>query len=37
MFVEAEVDEWLAQQPRGLYPQRAGLKKHQAEKKARAA
>lgn len=32
MFVEDEVNEWLANQPRGLYPQAPGLKRHQAEK-----
>ncbi len=33
MFVENEVNEWLAAQPRGLYGQAPQLKKHQAERR----
>lgn len=33
MFVESEVDEWLAAQPRGLFPQNPALKRHQEQRK----
>lgn len=34
LFVEAEVLEWLASQPRGLFQQAPGLKRYQEERKA---
>jgi predicted DNA-binding transcriptional regulator AlpA len=36
MFVEAEVAEWVERQPRGLFPQPAGLKRKQAERRGQA-